>query len=331
MLTICIPTYNRNDLLNQCLSKLLPQLSGYHRLIIIDNCSDVPVLSSLGSLLDDFDETRIRIIRNVVNVGGSGNVLRCLELCETQWMYCLGDDDMVAPDCIATIEKTITTHADALYISFSRVHSIRQNVVRTEGMSAFIDKLDDWSSFLFMSTAVVNSGRMREFARWGYLYAYAWAPFQAILIKILNGGGVVVFSDAVICIEETMAEETWIPFPVAAGKMVLPELVNDEVLRPRLARRLMAQPGLISLIYWARVSGKDVHALERNKMFVKLYLNRCEYYVGCLGLLPYKMGAFILLNPSILPNWLFKIIETMIFKILGRSSLKVRRMNDNRS
>jgi hypothetical protein len=300
-------------------------------LIILDNCSDLPIQESLGSLLGQTGFANIQIVRNAVNVGGAGNILRCLELCETQWLYCLGDDDLVADDCISTIEKTIASHADALYISFSRDFSHRWAAIRTEGMAEFIDNLDDWSSFLFMSTSVVNAGTLRSYSRWGYLYAYSWAPFQAILLKILNDGGTVVFSDAVICHEETRSDETWVPFPVAAGKMVLPELLDDEKLRPKLARRLMNQPSLPSLIYWARINGDSPAKLAKNRLFINLYLNRCENYVGWSGMLLYKFLAFVMLRQRLFPSRLFHVVERLIFKALRRPVPSARLMSDGRT
>ena len=331
MLTIAIPTFNRNDLLKSCVLRLLPQLNGNHRLIIVDNCSDVSVQESLGSLIDQFDATNIRIVRNAVNVGAGGNILRCLELCETQWLYCLGDDDLVALDCISTIERTIASHADALYISFSRDCFRRPAEVRTEGMAEFIYTLDDWSTFLFMSSSVVNATNLRPHSRWGYLYAYSWAPLQAILLKSLNRGGSVVFSDAIICNEESLSAETWVPFSVAAGKMVLPELIDDEELRPKLARRLMTQPTLSSLIYWARTKGATPTQMTSNRLAVDLYIDRCEHYTGSMRLLIYKCVAFVILRPSLLPWWLFRLLETLIFKTMRRPVPSARPMSHDRA
>ena len=148
---------------------------------------------------------------------------------------------------------------------------------------------------------------------------------------MLNSGGAVIFSEAIICSKESLAEGSWVPFPVAAGKMILPELVEDKALQSKLARRLMAQPTLTSLIYWARASSVDSAVLARNSLFVKLYLERCEYYVGTLRLWPFKLGAFVLLNPRLLPNWLFRLVENIIHKVLDRPVPGQREMSDSRT
>jgi glycosyltransferase involved in cell wall biosynthesis len=331
VLTIAIPTYNRNDLLKDCVLRLLPQLNRNHQLILVDNCSDVTVQETLEKCIEDWGDAKIRFIRNAGNIGGAANLLRCLELCETQWLYCLGDDDLVAHDCILLIEKAIATHADSLYLSFSRDLHRRANDILTEGLAEFINNFDDWNAFLFMSASVVNAGKLRTYIRWGYLYAYSWAPFQAILLKMLNEGGTVFFCSDVICIEESRADEAWVSFPVIAGKMILPELIEDERLRPMFARRLMVQTPMLSLIYWARITAKNSDELARFRLFVNLYIDRRAFYVGLSRMLLFKIVAFVVLRPRLIPAWLFNTLTALSFKLLRRRAPNARAMNYDRT
>lgn len=334
MLTIAIPTFNRNHLLRDCLERLLPQMKSTHQLLVVDNCSDVPVQGYLDGWLTECGQKNIRIVRNSINVGSGANLLRCLELCETSWLYCLGDDDLVADDCIQKIERALATHPEALYISFSRQVARRPYVTCTNGLTEFISHLNDWSSFLFMSSSIVNAGKMRPVARWGYLYSYTWAPFQAILLKLLNSGGEVVFSDDIICHEESLSENTWVPFPVAAGKMLLPELVDSKELRCALAAKLMAKPSSIALVYLARATSADWTTLERNRFFVRLYLQRCAGYVGIRNWIRLVMARFlacVMLRPSVLPDGAFRGIESMAFYVMNRKIPLNKPMSDDRA
>ena len=318
MLTVAIPTFNRNDLLKACVARLLPQLGG-RELLIVDNASDVPVATSLGAWLEESGIANVRIVRNSSNVGAGANLLRCLELCRTDWMYCLGDDDLVADDCIETIERALKAHPQALYMSFSRRNMRRASSFVTDGLADFVDRLDDWSTFLFMSSSIVRTGPLCAELRWGYLYAYSWAPFQALLLKALAQGGEVVFAEAVLCHEESLADETWVPFPVAAGKMVLPELVDDAAVRRRLARKLMGQPTLASLIDRARSNGAgDATAVAANRFFAELYIKRCQLYVGGVQLWLVRMMAFVVLRPRLMPAPLFRLVERLAFSAAGR-------------
>ena len=53
-LTIAIPTYNRNDIFRANLEKLLPQVTNECRVIIFDNCSDIPIENTVKDLLSKY-------------------------------------------------------------------------------------------------------------------------------------------------------------------------------------------------------------------------------------------------------------------------------------
>jgi glycosyltransferase involved in cell wall biosynthesis len=318
-LTIFIPTYNRNSALKKCVDALIKSLNIDCNVVIIDNCSCIPVRDTLKPLLQA-NNNKIRVVRNSKNIGGVANMLRCMELCTTRWMYCLGDDDIVEPDFAQTIVKNIQEFDDALMINFRRrcFSKGRRGTIKVNGIQEFISNLDDWSSLLFMSTSVINVEIMSSHIRWGYLYSYSWAPFQAILIKLLNTGGNVVYSKDVICLEESIGESIWIPFPVLAGKMILPELVDDDKMQKELALSLMRQPSSLVSIYWARALSRNSDELNRNKMYIKTYISRCSRYCNSVGLFALKVIAFILLNEKLVTNGVFSFIEKVVFKCMRR-------------
>jgi len=96
----------------ESIRKLEPQLNEVVQLIILDNCSTVPVTVNP---LSDF----VSIRRNPVNLGGNGNILRCLEFCQSTWIWILGDDDEVMDDSVDRILREIAITPDALVINFS--------------------------------------------------------------------------------------------------------------------------------------------------------------------------------------------------------------------
>lgn len=317
--TICIPTYNRNDLLKNSVKHLIECIGDKCKIIIIDNCSDIEVVETLGSLKSE-NENTLKIIRNRLNIGGAANMLRCMEVCTTRWMLCLGDDDVLESNFVGVVRENIEKYNDSLFINFRRPKSTKkQNTDKlVNGLNNFVVSLDDWSSLLFMSTSLVNVELLSPCIRWGYLYAYSWAPFQAILIKTLNSGGYLVYSQDTVCREESLAKNIWIPFPVLAGKMVLPELVDDEKLRKQLALSLMNQPPPIASIYWARILSKTRFELNQNKMFIRIFLSRGSRYTGLMSCLYLGVIAEILLSDWLVSDKTFSIIEKLVFKIIGR-------------
>ena len=102
-LTITIPTYNRSEALSKTVRQLLPQLTQECNLLIVDNASETPAIAVLGELLLAWPDVNIQIHRNRYNVGMCGNFMRCFELCDTEWLWILGDDDIPCPDAIKKI------------------------------------------------------------------------------------------------------------------------------------------------------------------------------------------------------------------------------------
>ena len=104
-LTVAIPTFDRNQTLREHLASLLPQLTPDCTLLIIDNCSPTPVIETIRDLLDGYPSLSVRVDRNQTNIGAGANILRCLERCETEWLWVLGDDDRPRPDAVGRIMK----------------------------------------------------------------------------------------------------------------------------------------------------------------------------------------------------------------------------------
>ena len=118
LLTITIPSFNRNKLLKDNLIKLL-SVSNIDKckILVIDNNSDIKVQETLEDI--NYSKHDIEIVRNNINIGITGNILKCFELCKTKWMWILGDDDVVFEDSIDTIMTSISSvDNDVISINF---------------------------------------------------------------------------------------------------------------------------------------------------------------------------------------------------------------------
>lgn len=109
LLTIAIPTYNRAAYLRQSLEALLPQFAGRRdvELLISDNASP----DSTPALIQSFRERGFDLIhqRNLTNIGADANFLQCYEMARGEYVWVVGDDDIVVPGAIGQILKTLET------------------------------------------------------------------------------------------------------------------------------------------------------------------------------------------------------------------------------
>ena len=76
LVTICIPTYNRPEMLRQSLQSVLWQSYRHLEVIVSDNASDTDTAAVVDSVGDD----RVRVDRLATNIGLHRNMSRCLHL-----------------------------------------------------------------------------------------------------------------------------------------------------------------------------------------------------------------------------------------------------------
>lgn len=118
LLSICIPTYNRANLLDSALYSLMPQildLGDTVELVVSDNCSP----DNTADIVDKYIQlgVPIRYYRNERNLGAAKNILLlCNELALGEFCWVLGDDDIVRPDGLMRISSVLLKHSEVDYV-----------------------------------------------------------------------------------------------------------------------------------------------------------------------------------------------------------------------
>ena len=156
MLTIAMPTYNRNKILEKNLNLLLPQLTEACSLLILDNSSDIPVSITINDLIKKYSKVDIKIIRNKYNIGMTGNILKCFEVCDDSWLWILGDDDQVKEGAIKQILQDILIYNQNHFISYAwdEPSFNRKKDILTSDINQLIDKIESIGVILFISTSI---------------------------------------------------------------------------------------------------------------------------------------------------------------------------------
>lgn len=246
ILTVAIPTFNRNAILFESLAPLLPQLEREAErvcLLIIDNASPAPVEETLAPLWQQFPHVSVRFVRNRYNVGANANILRCFELCDTPWVWTLGDDDDIRPEAIETILRSIETYPDAIYFNFLAGYGDlkkRDAPILTRGLEEFVDKVDQISNVLFISSGVYNAPRVNGNLNLGYAYIHTQPNFVPLLTS-LGSEALCVLSDRQIVSHKSPAdaEGQWSQMYYSLGIMALLELPLAPDLRRKLGLKIL--------------------------------------------------------------------------------------------
>jgi len=213
-LTIAIPTYNRNEILKANLELLLPQVSTNCKLLILDNCSDVPVEKTITSLLERYPNVDVQIVRNPYNLGMTANILRCFELCFDSWLWILGDDDQIKDGAVGQILSDTKEHNEFHFISYAwdELSLQRGEKIVTKGVDNFIDSFENVGVVLFLSTSVYNMNRVSKSISYGNFFQTTYAPHLVILFMSLGDKGKCFLSNKQIVVNtgyDTPDELRW--------------------------------------------------------------------------------------------------------------------------
>jgi glycosyltransferase involved in cell wall biosynthesis len=177
LLTIAIPTYNRPAKIRNTVSLLLPQLHSNVKVLILDNCSPVNVANYLKEQIGHNVLDEVEVIRHKTNIGGDANFQRCFELCNTPYIWMLGDDDKIENNALEIILKEIAAYRDhdIVGINFSSniLHNVeRHTAVLINNTEEFTQKLDHFGNLLFISATVYKT---QEYLK--YLHLAAWGAY----------------------------------------------------------------------------------------------------------------------------------------------------------
>lgn len=91
-ISICIPTYNRSDLLRKTLVSVIRQTTKPYEIIVVDNCSEDDTEAVTKSF------SGVIYYKNERNLGLAGNWNRCIKLAKGDFLTILHSDDLIAPN-----------------------------------------------------------------------------------------------------------------------------------------------------------------------------------------------------------------------------------------
>lgn len=120
---VIIVTYNRLELLKECINCVLGQTVPFSRVCIVDNHSSDGTGAYLEGLTDAAENRpgspALDICRLEQNLGGAGGFaygMNRLANTDCDWLLIIDDDAMIAPDYIAELQKAVL-HTD--YLAYS--------------------------------------------------------------------------------------------------------------------------------------------------------------------------------------------------------------------
>lgn len=106
LVSICIPTYNGEKFLHECLDSAINQSYRNVEIIIADDCSTDKTCEIVKAYAAK--DPRIKVIRNENNLGLVGNWKRCIELSKGEWIKFIFQDDYLSFNCIEVMINALS-------------------------------------------------------------------------------------------------------------------------------------------------------------------------------------------------------------------------------
>lgn len=108
LVSVIIPTYNRPHYLKQAIASVVQQTYTNLEIIVSDDCSP----EHPQSVIDAFQDTRIRLRRNPTNVGIGLNATSAFKEAQGKYVASLNDDDMWQPDFLEKLVPPLEADPD---------------------------------------------------------------------------------------------------------------------------------------------------------------------------------------------------------------------------
>lgn len=121
-LSVCIPTYNRSVFLVNCLHSIAANRGHIGidvQLCISDNCSTD---DTEAIVREAQQHVPIKYSRNATNIGLVRNILRTAEMADGEFIWMIGNDDLLMPNALDEIIELITRHRQIEYFFVNSSH-----------------------------------------------------------------------------------------------------------------------------------------------------------------------------------------------------------------
>lgn len=133
MISVCIPAYNRADMLPQLLDSIVQQEDADFEIVIAEDGS--PERQAIGETVGHYQIRFPRLIRyheNDENLGFDGNLRRLFELAQGEYCLFMGNDDLLCPGALSAVTSAVRRYPNvgAIMRSYAVFDGTPNNIVQ---------------------------------------------------------------------------------------------------------------------------------------------------------------------------------------------------------
>lgn len=159
LVSICIPTYNRSNLIGELLDSILVQTYIDFEIIITDNSDNLETKELIES---KYKDERIKYFKNEKNLGMGGNTLKAFSYVNGEYLTFTPDDDIwVDKDKLQKQVKFLENHPD-INIVYSNAKSIDYNGKELDEFSSVYNNKNN-KTFIILNAEELLPGNKTDY------------------------------------------------------------------------------------------------------------------------------------------------------------------------
>lgn len=174
LLTIAIPTYNRENYLKQNLTRIFEQNDTQVEVLVCDNASPDNTQQLCEKYSDQYQN--FTYLRNSKNLGYDLNVYHCLEQSNTKYVWFLSDDDFIDAKLIANVITVLNTKSPNGVLVNATVNS-------SDGSQILIENLGNCESDLEI---IADDAALIKYSKWSSLISSIIIKRESIDRKLIR-------------------------------------------------------------------------------------------------------------------------------------------------
>lgn len=160
LVSICVPTYNRSNLIGELLDSVLAQTYTNFEIIITDNSDNLKTKELIES---KYKDERIKYLKNEKNLGMGGNTLKALSYLNGEYLTFTPDDDIwIDKNKIQKQVKFLEKNHD-INIVYSNAKSIDYNGNELDEFSSIYKDKRNNSSIVISATELLPGTQTKYF------------------------------------------------------------------------------------------------------------------------------------------------------------------------
>ena len=185
LLSICIPTFNRQGYLDALLANIEKQLKQFDlyqkvEVIVSDNCSEDETASTATKYANFVDYSR-----NDKNIGPDANFLSLFSKAEGEYIWLPGDDDEIRGDTIAYIINCIEDlKFDFLYLKTEgeQIEHVQRGALKLSNVE-LLTRVNIFTTF--MTSQVIRADLIKEQIEDARVYLGGFMAYYKIFLEAL--------------------------------------------------------------------------------------------------------------------------------------------------